>query len=161
WSKVSVAGGFGNPALYGNLNVGGKFQFTGGSSGTASSWERYRRAGATARAMLVAAASEQWNVPVGEISTHNGIVSTPSGKSTTYGALVAAAATRPVPGNVALKEAQSWKYVNAETLPRYVSRAKSTGRQQYTIDLHEPGMLTAVMIHPPRFGAILKSFDGS
>jgi len=161
WSKVSVAGGFGNPALYGNLNVGGKFQFTGGSSGTASSWERYRRAGATARAMLVAAASEQWNVPVDEISTHNGIVSHPSGKSMTYGALVTAAATRPVPGNVALKEPQSWKYVNAETLPRYDSRAKSTGRQQYTIDLHEPGMLTAVMIHPPRFGAILKSFDGS
>jgi isoquinoline 1-oxidoreductase subunit beta len=64
WAKVSVVGGFGNPALYGNLNLGGKLQFTGGSSGTASSWDRYRRAGATARAMLVAAAAEQWNVSV-------------------------------------------------------------------------------------------------
>src|SRR5262249_41595409 len=53
WAKVTVVGGYGNTALYGNR--GGKVQFTGGSTGTASSWERYRRAGATARAMLVAA----------------------------------------------------------------------------------------------------------
>src|SRR5262249_27011291 len=149
-TKVSVVGGFGNPALYGNLNMGGKVQFTGGSSGTASSWERYRRAGATARAMLVAAAAEQWNVPVNEIGASNGVVSHASGKSTTYGALVAAAAARAVPDNVTLKEPRSWKYVSAETLPRYDSGPKSTGQQQYTIDLREPGMLTAVMIHPPR-----------
>jgi isoquinoline 1-oxidoreductase subunit beta len=160
WTKVSVAGGFGNPALYGNLALGGKIQFTGGSSGIRSSWERYRRAGAAARAMLVAAAAEQWNVPVSEVSTKNGVVSHASGKSATYGALVSAAAARSVP-DVALKQPQDWKYVGAETLPRYDSGPKSTGRQQYTIDLREPGMLTAVMIHPPRFGATLKSFDGS
>lgn len=161
WARVSVAGGFGNPALYGNLALGGKVQFTGGSSGTASSWERYRRAGATARAMLVAAAAEQWGVPASEISARTGIVSHASGKSTTYGALVSAAAARPIPDNVALKQPQDWKYIGAETLPRYDSGVKSTGRQQYTIDLREPGMLTALMIHPPRFGATLKSFDGS
>jgi len=160
WTKVSVAGGFGNPALYGNLALGGKIQFTGGSSGIRSSWERYRRVGAAARAMLVAAAAEQWNVPVSEVSTKNGVVSHASGKSATYGALVSDAAARSVP-DVALKQPQDWKYVGAETLPRYDSGPKSTGRQQYTIDLREPGMLTAVMIHPPRFGATLKSFDGS
>jgi isoquinoline 1-oxidoreductase beta subunit len=160
WTKVSVAGGFGNPALYGNLALGGKIQFTGGSSGIRSSWERYRRVGAAARAMLVAAAAEQWNVPVSEVSTKNGVVSHASGKSATYGALVSAAAARSVP-DVALKQPQDWKYVGAETLPRYDSGPKSTGRQQYTIDLREPEMLTAVMIHPPRFGATLKSFDGS
>jgi len=160
WTKVSVAGGFGNPALYGNLALGGKIQFTGGSSGIRSSWERYRRVGAAARAMLVAAAAERWNVPVSEVSTKNGVVSHASGKSATYGALVSAAAARSVP-DVALKQPQDWKYVGAETLPRYDSGPKSTGRQQYTIDLREPGMLTAVMIHPPRFGATLKSFDGS
>ena len=161
WAKVSVAGGFGNPALYGNMALGGKVQFTGGSSGTASSFERYRRAGATARAMLVAAAAEQWNVPAGEISTSNGVVSHASGKSTTYGALVSAAAARPVPAEVPLKQPQDWVYVGAETLRRYDSAGKSAGRQQYTIDLREPGMLTAVMIHPPRFGATLKSFDAA
>ena len=160
WTKVSVAGGFGNPVLYGNLALGGKIQFTGGSSGIRSSWERYRRAGAAARAMLIAAAAEQWNVPVSEVSTKNGVVSHASGKSATYGALVSAAAARSVP-DVALKQPQDWKYVGAETVPRYDSGPKSTGRQQYTIDLREPGMLTAVMIHPPRFGATLKSFDGS
>lgn len=161
WTKVSVVGGFGNTALYGNVPFGGKIQMTGGSSGTASSWERYRRAGATARAMLIAAAAERWNVPIGEIKAQHGTVSHASGRSATYGALAASAASGPVPMDVALKEPSEWKYIGNETLPRYDSAPKSNGRQQYTIDLREPGMLTAVMIHPPLFGATLKSFDAS
>ena len=161
WAHVSVVGGFGNTALYGNVPFGGKIQMTGGSSGTASSWERYRRAGATARAMLIAAAAERWNVPIGEIKAQNGTVSHASGKSTTYGALAASAASGPVPVDVVLKEPSEWKYIGNEALPRYNSAPKSNGRQQYTIDLREPGMLTAVMIHPPLFGATLKSFDAS
>ena len=161
WAKVSVVGGFGNTALYGNVPFGGKIQMTGGSSGTASSWERYRRAGATARAMLIAAAAERWNVPIGEIKAQNGTVSHASGKSTTYGALAASAASGPVPIDVVLKEPSEWKYISNEALPRYDSAPKSNGRQQYTIDLREPGMLTAVMIYPPLFGATLKSFDAS
>ena len=161
WAKVSVVGGSGNTALYGNVPFGGKIQMTGGSSGTASSWERYRRAGATARAMLIAAAAERWNVPIGEIKTQNGTVSHASGKSMTYGALAASAASGPVPVDVVLKEPSEWKYIGNEALPRYDSAPKSNGRQQYTIDLREPDMLTAVMIHPPLFGATLKSFDAS
>ena len=117
WAKVSVVGGFGNTALYGNLPFGGKIQMTGGSSGTASSWERYRRAGATAHAMLIAAAAERWNVPIGEIKAENGVVSHASGKSETYGALAASAASGPVPTNVALKEPNDWKYIGNEALP--------------------------------------------
>jgi isoquinoline 1-oxidoreductase beta subunit len=161
WSKISVVGGFGNVALYGNLLLGGVVQMTGGSTGTASSWQRYRQAGATARAMLIAAAAESWRVPAGEIKAENGIVSHASGKSARYGALAARAASGPVPSNVGLKELKDWKYIGNETLPRYDSRPKSEGRQQYTIDLREPGMLTAVMIHPPLFGATLRSFDAS
>jgi isoquinoline 1-oxidoreductase beta subunit len=161
WTKVSVVGGFGNTALYGNVPFGGKIQMTGGSSGTASSWARYRRAGATARSMLIAAAAKNWNLPIEEIKAQNGLVSHPSGKSATYGALAADAAKGPVPGDVTLKEPGEWKYIGQETLPRYDSAPKSTGRQLYTIDLREPGMLTAVMIHPPLFGAALKSFDAS
>jgi hypothetical protein len=157
----SVVGALGNTELYGNLPFGGKIQMTGGSSGTASSWERYRRAGATARAMLIAAAAESWKVPGSEIKAENGIVSHASGKSATYGALAASAASGSVPANVALKEPSEWKYISNEALPRYDSAPKSNGRQQYTIDLREPGMLTAVMIHPPLFGATLKSFDAS
>jgi hypothetical protein len=55
WSQMEVEGGYGNPALYGNLAFGGKFQGTGGSTATMSSFDRYRRAGAMARAMLVSA----------------------------------------------------------------------------------------------------------
>ena len=91
----------------------------------------------------------------------NGTVSHASGGSATYGALAASAASGPVPMDVALKEPSEWKYIGNETLPRYNSAPKSNGRQQYTIDLREPGMLTAVMIHPPLFGATLKSFDAS
>jgi isoquinoline 1-oxidoreductase beta subunit len=161
WNKISVVGGFGNVALYGNLLLGGVVQMTGGSTGTTSSWQRYRQAGATARAMLIAAAAESWSVPAGEIKSENGIVSHASGKSARYGALAARAAGGPVPSNVGLKEPKDWKYIGNETLPRYDSRPKSEGRQQYTIDLREPGMLTAVMIHPPLFGATLRSFDAS
>jgi isoquinoline 1-oxidoreductase beta subunit len=161
WNKISVVGGFGNVALYGNLLLGGVVQMTGGSTGTSSSWQRYRQAGATARAMIVAAAAESWNVPAGEIKTENGVVSHPSGKSARYGALAAKAASGSVPSNVGLKEPKDWKYIGNETLRRYDSRLKSEGRQQYTIDLREPGMLTAVMIHPSVFGATLKSFDAS
>src|SRR5260370_11456822 len=161
WSKISVAGGSGNVALYGNLSFGGKVQMTGGSSGTVSSWQRYRQAGATARAMLISAAAGSWSVPVREIQAENGTESHASGKSARYGALAAKAASGPGPSNVGLKEPKDWKYIGNETLPRYDSRPKSEGRQQYTIDLREPGMLTAVMIHPPLFGATLRSFEAS
>jgi isoquinoline 1-oxidoreductase beta subunit len=161
WAKVTVVGGSGNTALYGNVRLGGKMQFTGGSTGIASSWERYRRAGATARAMLIAAAATQWGVPDSEIKAEKGVVSHLSGKSATYGALAPAAAAAAVPSSVVLKDAKDWKYIGSETLPRYDSAPKSNGRQQYTIDLREPGMLTAVVIHPPLFGATLKSFDAS
>ena len=66
WSQIRVEGAGGNPKLYGNLTWGGAVQGTGGSSSVPSSWERYRHAGATARAMLVEAAAQEWGVPAGE-----------------------------------------------------------------------------------------------
>jgi isoquinoline 1-oxidoreductase subunit beta len=161
WGKISVVGGFGNTALYGNLSLGGKIQMTGGSTGIFSSWERYRRAGATARVMLVEAAAQRWRVPVGEIRAEKGVVRHLSGKSATYGELAVEAAKIPVPSKVDLKDPKDWQYIGNEALARYDSGPKSEGRQQYTIDLREPGMLTAVMIHPPKFGATLRSFDAS
>jgi isoquinoline 1-oxidoreductase beta subunit len=77
WSQVDVIGASGNPALYGNLAWGGAAQGTGGSTSMTSSWERYRKAGAAARAMLVAAAAKEWNVPASEITVASGIVSHP------------------------------------------------------------------------------------
>lgn len=161
WATLNVDGGYGNTALYGNIAWGGVMEGTGGSTGTFSSWERYRKAGATARIMLIAAAAEAWKVPAAEIIAKKGVLSHASGKSAPYGAMAAAAARQPVPQTIVLKTRKDWIYIGDATLPRYDSAPKADGRQNFTIDVHLPEMLTAVMIHPPRFGATLKSFDAS
>jgi isoquinoline 1-oxidoreductase beta subunit len=161
WAQIDVIGAAGNPKLYGNLTWGGAVQGTGGSSAMTSSFERYRRAGATARAMLVAAAAEQWKVPADEIYVAKGTVAHGSGQIATFGELAAKAATMPVPADVALKDSSSWTMIGNAKLPRYDSLPKSTGKQDFTIDVKLPGMLTAVMIHPPLFGATVTSFDAS
>jgi len=161
WAQIDVVGAAGNPRLYGNITWGGAVQGTGGSSAMASSFERYRRAGATARAMLVAAAAEEWKVPAGEIYVAKGTVAHGSGQIATFGELAAKAATMPVPADVALKERSQWTLIGSDTLRRYDSLPKSTGKQDFTIDVKLPGMLTAVMIHPPLFGATVTSFDAS
>jgi isoquinoline 1-oxidoreductase beta subunit len=159
WAQIDVVGAAGNPKLYGNLTWGGAVQGTGGSSAMASSFDRYRRAGATARAMLVAAAAEEWKVPAAEIYVAKGTVAHGSGRIATFGELAAKAATMPVPADVPLKDSASWTMIGNAKLPRYDSLPKSTGKQDFTIDVTLPGMLTAVMIHPPLFGATVKSFD--
>src|SRR5262245_3907409 len=161
WAQMDVIGGCGNPALYGNVTWGGTVQGTGGSSAMASSFERYRRAGATARAMLVAAAAQDWSVQPGEITASKGVLTHASGKKATFGELAAKAAAMPLPADVPLKPSGQWALIGNEQLRRYDSLPKSTGRQDYTIDVKLPGMLTAVMIHPPLFGSSVKSFDAS
>jgi isoquinoline 1-oxidoreductase beta subunit len=159
WKQVDVVGGSGNPALYGNLAWGGVAQGTGGSTSMTSSWERYRKAGAAARAMLVAAAAKQWNVPEAEIAVAAGVVSHGSDKRASFGELAAAAAELPVPRDVPLKSRDKWTQIGSDTLKRYDSPGKANGTQPYTIDVKMDGLLTAVMIHPPKFGATVKSFD--
>ena len=161
WATLTVDGGYGDTALYGNIAWGGAMEGTGGSTGTFSSWERYRKAGATARTMLIAAAAAAWKVPATEILAKKGVLSHASGKSAPYGAMAMAAAHMPVPQSVTLKTRKDWIYIGDASLPRYDSARKAAGRQNFTIDVHLPEMLTAVMIHPPRFGATLKSFDAS
>ena len=160
WAQVDVIGASGNTALYGNLAWGGVAQGTGGSTSMTSSWQRYRQAGAAARAMLVAAAAKQWNVPAGEITVASGIVSHAS-ESATFGELAAAAAEIPVPAELPLKPKAEWTQIGADGLKRYDSAGKTNGTQTYTIDLKMDGLLTAVMIHPPKFGAEVKSFDAT
>lgn len=161
WAAVAVVGGSGDVASYGNLAWGGAAQGTGGSTSMPSSWQRYRRAGAAARAMLVAAAAEAWGVPAAEITVAGGVVAHASGKRSRFGALAARAATRPVPQDVALKAPGQWSQIGNPDLRRYDTAAKTRGALPFTIDVQLPGMLTAVMIHPPRFGATLASFDAA
>lgn len=158
-AQMRAVGASGNTKLYNNITMGGIMQETQGSSAIMSSFERYRLSGATARAMLVAAAAEQWQVPPDEITVKDGILTHASGKAAKFGDLVEAAAKLPVPGEVKLKDAASWRLIGSDKLRRLDSEAKSSGRQDYTIDVKLPGMLTAVIAHPPLFGAKVKSFD--
>jgi isoquinoline 1-oxidoreductase beta subunit len=159
--QLQVEGAAGNAKLYGNVAWGGTAQGTGGSSAMFSSFDRYRKAGALARTMLVNAAAKEWNVPAGEIKVEKGVLSHASGKQATFGELAEAAAKEQVPAEVALKPRQQWKLIGSENFRRIDSREKATGQQQYTIDVKLPGMLTAVVAHPPLFGATVKSFDAA
>jgi isoquinoline 1-oxidoreductase beta subunit len=160
WDDIEVIGAYGNSRLYINKVLG--MQATGGSTGTFVSFDRYRIAGATARRMLVEAAAALWSVEPGQIRTLNGVLHhDASGRHAGYGELVELAARREVPRDVPLKPPEQWIYIGKENLRRYDSRAKTNGSQVYTIDLQLPGMLTAVMIHPPRFGATVRGFDAA
>ena len=156
WEDIEVIGGYGNP-LYKNEILG--MQATAGSLGTSISFERYRRAGAAAKSMLIAAAAAAWKVKPEEIRARRGVLSHPSGRRSLYGEFAASAARLQPPTKVVLKDPKDWIYIGNEKLARYDSGVKSRGQQEYPIDVKLPGMLTAVMIHPPRFGSRLKSFD--
>lgn len=161
FSKIEVLGAASNVKLYGNVAFGGALQGTGGSTSMVTSWERYRTAGAAARQMLVAAAAAEWKVKPEEIKVEKGVLSHASGKSGGFGQFAAKAATQLVPTKVALKEPKDWTLIGNEKLKRYDSARKANGTERYTIDVKLPGMLTAVVIHPPFFGAKVKSFDAT
>jgi len=111
--------------------------------------------------MLVAAAAERWKVAPDSITVSRGtVVHAPSSRSARFGSLAAAAAKQPVPQEVKLKEAKDFVFIGRR-VPRTDTRAKSNGTALYTQDVKLPGMLTALVAHPPRFGGKVKSFDAS
>jgi isoquinoline 1-oxidoreductase beta subunit len=156
WSQVRVEGAPADEKVYNNLKWG-PMQGTGGSTAMANSFDQYRQAGAAARAMIVAAAAQKWNAPPESIHVKDGVVTHASGKKATFGELADAAAKVPVPQNVALKESSDYVYIG-KAFARPDSKAKATGTATFTQDVKLPDMLTAVVAHPPRFGAMVKSF---
>jgi isoquinoline 1-oxidoreductase subunit beta len=166
WSQMRAESAPAQVPLYGNFafDPKGSVQGTGGSTAVANSWLQLRQAGATARAMLVAAAARSWNVPAAQIQVSEGVLRHPaSGKQATFGELAAAAARESVPQQVKLKEPGAFRLIgaNAKRLPRLDSKAKSTGTQQFAIDVMLPGMMTALVLRPPRFGGKVNSFDAT
>ncbi|TVR08670.1 MAG: xanthine dehydrogenase family protein molybdopterin-binding subunit [Salinarimonadaceae bacterium] len=158
WGQMDFAFAPANAALYNNFNWG-PVQGTGGSSGIANSFTQLRKAGAAARAMLVSAAASEWGVPEGEVTVERGrIRHAASGRESGFGAFAARAAALPVPENPVLKTPDRWNYIG-KTAPRLDARAKTTGRALYSFDVRRPGMLTAMVARPPRFGARLVRFD--
>jgi isoquinoline 1-oxidoreductase beta subunit len=127
----------------------------------ASSWDRYRKAGAAARLMLITAAAAAWSVPGSEVKAEGGMLTHASGKKATYGEFAEAAAKVAMPADVPLKSKHKWRHIGSDKLKRHDSKAKTNGTHPFTIDVKLPGMLTAVMVHPPMFGATVGSFDAS
>ena len=159
WSQVRVVGAPANVKLYKNLLLG--VQGTGGSTAMANSWDQLRKAGASARAMLVAAAAGQWKVPASEIEVSDGVLThRSSGRTATFGELAEAAAHQSVPATVQLKDPKDFKLIGTH-VPRVDSAPKTDGKAIFTQDIHLPDMLTAVVAHPPRFGATVRSFDAT
>src|SRR5499426_2401435 len=160
WSQIRAEGAPADATRYNNLFMG-PMQGTGGSTAMANSYEQMRKAGAAARAMLVAAAAERWKVEPDTITVSRGLVThAPSNRTARFGSLAAAAAKLPVPQEVKLKETKDFVYIGRRA-PRTDSRAKSNGTAIFTQDMKLPGMLTALVAHPPRFGGKPRSFDAS
>jgi isoquinoline 1-oxidoreductase beta subunit len=160
WSQMRADHAPSNPVLYKNLLFG--VQGTGGSSAIANSYEQMRKVGAAAREMLVAAAASEWNVPASEITVENGIIKHPSGKQSGFGAFVDKANQLPVPTDPKLKDPSTFKLIGKEgVVKRLDSAAKSNGSAEYTLDIHEPDMLTAVIARSPKFGGTVASFDAT
>lgn len=158
WAQVRAVGAPADAKQYNNL-FWGPAQGTGGSTAIPNSYEQMRKAGAAARAMLVAAAAEKWKAPASEIRVSRGVVSWRDRRAT-FGQLAADAAKQPVPAEVQLKEPKDFVLIG-KPARRTDARAKSNGTALFTQDVKLPGMLTAVVLHPPRFGAKLKSFDAA
>src|SRR5687768_7650831 len=158
WPQMRAEGAPADAKQYNNL-FWGPAQGTGGSTALANSYEQLRKAGAAARAMLVAAAAEKWQAPPAEIKISHGTLYWKNQRAT-FGQLAADAAKQKVPENVTLKDPKDFIYIG-KPARRLDARAKSNGTAQFTQDVKLPGMLTAVVLHPPRFGATLKSFDAA
>lgn len=157
WDQVVSESAPVNKERYANSMLGG--QGTGGSTAIANSYLQMREAGAAARTMLVAAAAERWQVSAAKITVVNGVVSHNSSKrSATFGELAEDAIRQQIPRQVKLKDPSDFTLIGRDMLARK-DLGKTDGSAIFTQDIQLPGMLTALVAHPPRFGSKVKGFD--
>ena len=161
WPQMRAEHAPSNPALYKNFRLG--MQGTGGSTAMANSYDQMRKAGATARAMLVQAAGNTWSVPPSAIVVERGVLRHPAtGREGRFGQFAEAAAKLPVPQDAPLKHPASFRLIGREgAVKRLDVLEKTNGKALFTIDNYEPGMLTVVVARPPRFGGKVASFDAA
>jgi isoquinoline 1-oxidoreductase beta subunit len=120
-----------------------------------------RKAGATARAMLIAAAAEEWSVPAAEITVEKGrLKHAGSSRESGFGAFADKAATQTVPQDPKLKDPKDFVLIGTD-LPKLDTVGKTNGTAIFTLDITPEGLLTAIVAHPKHFGATVKSFDDS
>ena len=133
---------------------------TGGSSSMKDLWLPMRQAGASARAMLVAAAAQQWQVPAAECVVKDGVVSHPSGQSARFGDLAVLAAQQDRPRNPTLKTPAQFNIIGKST-PRLEGQAKVDGTAVFGLDVRPEGLWFAAVRMNPELGAPLQSFDAN
>src|ERR1700723_2073087 len=158
WARMRVEAAPVN-AVYNHPVFG--IQITGGSTTSPAEWVRYRKMGALARTMLVQAAAEKWNVPVSECTVAKGVVfHDASHRRASFGSLADAASKLTPPADVKLKEAKEFTLIGKSTL-RLDTPSKVNGTAEFGLDVHLPGMLTAVVARPPVFGGKVVKIDAS
>jgi isoquinoline 1-oxidoreductase beta subunit len=148
-----------NDKLYGNPTFG--IQVTGNSNSIRAFWKPLREAGATARAMLVQAAAQEWQVDPASCTTSNGeVIHTGSGRKLSYGALALAASSQTPPKDVAPKDPANFKLIGTP-LKRFDTPDKTNGKAVYGIDAMLPGMKFATLAACPVFGGKVGKVDDS
>jgi len=157
-AKVGLEAAPPSDKLYANPLLG--FQVTGGSTSVPGFWEPLRRAGATARVMLIQAAAVQWNVDPASCRAEKGEVVSPAGERLSYGTLVDAAAKLPVPDKVTLKDPKDFTLIGTPA-KRLDTPEKVNGKANFGIDAMIPGMKFATVAACPIFGGKLKRVDDS
>ncbi|MBW0445786.1 xanthine dehydrogenase family protein molybdopterin-binding subunit [Paraburkholderia phenoliruptrix] len=133
---------------------------TGGSSSINDLWTPMREAGASARAMLIAAAAAQWHVPPGECAAQNGYVMHPAGHKASFGELSSTAAQQALPRKVALKDPATFTLIG-KPLRRIEAASKINGTARFGIDALPDGLLYASVVMCPTLGGSVASFDAT
>lgn len=160
WSQMRAEFAPADASLYANNSLGG-VQGTGGSTSVNDSWTQLREAAAGARAMLMQAAAAEWRVSADEITVSDGVLAhTASGMKATFGELAANAANEMPPESPDLKNPEDFTLIGTR-LPRIDSKSKTDGSAVFTLDVSRPGMVIALVAHPPKFGATVSSFDAA
>lgn len=153
WSRVKIEQAIGD-GRYGSQN-------TDGSQSIRQFYDTMREAGASARKMLIQAASAQWGVPAAECETEpHFVVHRASKRRAAYGSLVTAASKLPVPKkeDLQFKQPNSWRYIG-KGMSAYDLEACCTGKAVYGMDARTDGMVYASVEHPPVLGGKVKSYD--
>lgn len=136
-------------------------QLTGGSGAIPHSWMRLRKAGATARYLLIAAAAKQWNVPAEELTANEGfVVHSKTGNKLGYGELATEASKITLPADVPLKDKKDFKLIG-KPIKNVQNKNIVTGKGIFGLDFYREGMVYAVIQRPPSFGTKIKSVDAT
>lgn len=135
-------------------------QLTGGSGAIPHSWERLRKAGATARHLLIEAAARRWNVAAATLSAREGKVWNSVGQSLSFGSLATEAAQLALPADVPLKDKSKFTLIGT-AVPNVENKNIVTGKPLFGIDFYRDGMLHAMIQRPPAFGLKVKSVEAA